>query len=67
VIRPSTDGAAVVNTQLKWISLVDDQPGRGQKVLVINKADGVARIDNYTPLSQITHWQALPTFEKESP
>jgi hypothetical protein len=65
MIRPSTDGAAAVNTELHWIPVAHSQPGRGQRVLVINKADGVARIDAYSPASQITHWQALPTFRRD--
>ena len=63
MIRPSTDGAAAVNTELKWIDVRVAQPGRGQRVLVINRADGVARIDNFKD-EGITHWQALPTFDK---
>ena len=65
MIRPSTDGAAAVNTQLKWIPLTQSQPGGGQRVLLINKADGVARIDVYRPGARASHWQALPTFDKE--
>ena len=65
MIRPSTDGAASVNTELHWIDLRDSQPGRGQRVLVINQADGVARIDQYNPTARITHWQALPTFRRD--
>lgn len=62
MIRPSTDGAATVNTELHWIPVAERQPGTGQKVLVIDRAAGVARIDNYNPRSGVTHWQALPTW-----
>ena len=66
MIRPSTDGTTAVNTELHWIDIKRAEPGRGQKVLVINQRDGVARIDNYKPGQGITHWQALPTFRRES-
>jgi hypothetical protein len=64
MIRQSTDGAAVVNTELNWISLGDSQPGGGQRVLLINRPDGVARIDLYRAGCRATHWQALPTFNE---
>lgn len=64
MIRASTDGAAAVNTALKWIPLTQSQPGGGQRVLLINKPDGVARIDIYRPGCRASHWQALPTFDK---
>lgn len=65
MIRPSTDRAAMVDTAVHWIDLNDRTPGRGQKVLLINRYNGVAVISTWSPTTEWTHWAPLPTFRKE--
>lgn len=60
-IRKSSDAAAVVNTQHKWIPVGPDTP-RGVKLQLVCRRDGVAHYGHYTEKSHWTHWFPLPTF-----
>ena len=62
MIKLTTDRAAVVHTDLKWIPIKDRQPPRGARCLVIDRKMGVARIDLWNPGSGASHWFPLPTF-----
>ena len=61
-IKLTTDKAAVVDTQFKWIPITTLAPKRGAKCLVINRKHVVARLDIWTPESDASHWAPLPTF-----
>lgn len=65
MIKQTADGVATVSTTVHWIPVGQSDPGRGQKVLVINRPDGVARIDQFSPTARVTHWAPLPTFRSE--
>lgn len=61
-IKPNTNRTAAVNRRLPWIPVGPDTP-RGVRLLVINRAAGVATFAQYEPGSEWTHWQGLPYFE----
>lgn len=61
-IRQTNDGAAVVNTEVFWIPMEERQPPVGSKVLLINRAAGVALLGVYQR-EFFTHWAALPRFK----
>lgn len=65
MIRPSTDRTTLVDTTLHWIDLNEQTPGRGQKVLLINRNAGVAVLSSWAPSTEWTHWHPVPTFRKE--
>jgi len=61
----SSDGAAAVTMNDKWI-LIDEHTPRGVKLQMISKLDGVAIYGKYMPYDKhFTHWYPLPTFDKE--
>ena len=61
-IKLTTDKQAVVHTHLKWLPISLQEPPRGAKVLLINRAHGVAVLGLYAPGNGWTHWFPLPTF-----
>ena len=61
-IKKTSDGAAVVNTELYWIPIAEVPPPSG-KLQLINQRLGVAVYGNYMPGQ---HWQGLPKF-KDTP
>lgn len=63
-IKKTSDGAAVVNTELHWIPVSEVPPPSG-KLQLIDQRFGVAVYGNYSKSQGWTHWQALPTFKKE--
>lgn len=54
--------SAAVNHGHFWISIDDQPPPAGVKVLLINRANGVACLSTYSARHQWTHWQGLPRF-----
>ena len=64
-IKLNTDRSAAVNQQLVWISIDDHPPPVGAKLLLINRANGVAVLGTYQAKHQWTHWQGLPKFSEE--
>lgn len=64
-IKLNTDKSAAVNQQLVWISIDEVPPPVGAKLLLINRANGVAVLGVYQAKHQWTHWQGLPKFEEE--
>lgn len=62
-IRTTNTGAAVVNTQTRWIP-IDETTPRGTKLQLINKE---ARVAVYGLLGThegfFTHWHPLPVFD----
>jgi len=64
VIKLTNDRAALVDTEIKWIAVAERVPPRGAKILAINERFGSARLDNWSPDSDITHWHPLPTFRR---
>lgn len=68
-IRPTSDGAAIVDTTHHWIAIEDNPPPAGAKVLLINRRYGVALLSLYRKADDWTHWYPLPKFkdkEKET-
>ena len=65
MIKLNTDKSAAVNQQLVWISIDEVPPPVGAKLLLINRANGVAVLGVYQAKHQWTHWQGLPKFEEE--
>ena len=61
-IKLTTDKQALVNTNLKWIPITMQEPPRGAKLLLINRAHGTAVLGPYVPGQGWTHWFPLPTF-----
>ena len=62
MIKTTNDKAAVVDTTVHWIDLNERKPPGGAKVLLINRALGVATMGAWGPSTQWTHWAPLPTF-----
>ena len=65
LIKLNTDKSAAVNQALTWISIDEVQPPVGAKLLLINRANGVAVLGTYHAQHQWTHWQGLPKFSEE--
>lgn len=61
----NTDKSAAVNQSLTWLSIDDHPPPVGAKLLLINRANGVAVLGIYQAKHQWTHWQGLPKFAEE--
>lgn len=57
----STHSAAVTRGHC-WISIDDQPPPAGVKLLLINRANGVACLGTYHAKHQWTHWAGLPHF-----
>ena len=62
LIKLNTDKSAAVNQQLVWLSIDEVPPPVGAKLLLINRANGVAVLGVYQAKHQWTHWQGLPKF-----
>lgn len=62
-IHLTCDRAAAVNHALPWLPIEQFPPPRGAKLLLINRALGVAVLGPYAPHQGWTHWQALPKFK----
>jgi hypothetical protein len=60
-IKKTSDGQAVVNTDLHWIPISEVPPPSG-KLLLINRKLGVAVLGNYTKGAGWSHWCGLPKF-----
>lgn len=60
--RLTSDGAALVRTDLKYLPIDPDNPPRG-KCLFISRLQGVAVIGEYRADFGWTHYHPLPTFE----
>lgn len=65
-IKLNTDKSAAVNQQLVWMSIDEVPPPVGAKLLLINRANGVAVLGVYQAKHQWTHWQGLPKFEEDN-
>lgn len=62
-IKTITTGAAVVNTQTRWIPIDGNTP-RGTKLQLINKKARVAVYGVLGPRDDFfTHWHPLPVFD----
>lgn len=61
-IKKTSDGQAVVDTTIHWISVEDAPPPSG-KLQLINERLGVATYGNYMKGQNWTHWAPLPTFK----
>ena len=64
-IKLNAEKSAAVNQQLVWLSIDEVQPPVGAKLLLINRANGVAVLGVYQAKHQWTHWQGLPKFAEE--
>lgn len=61
----NNDKSAAVSDDVYWIDANVIKPPLGVKLLVINKANGVALISPWSEHYWYTHWQALPRFLKD--
>ena len=66
MIKLNTDKSAAVNQQLVWISIDENPPPVGAKLLLINRFNGVAVLGTYHTQHQWTHWQGLPKFTEDN-
>ena len=66
MIKLNTDKSAAVNQQLVWLSIDEVPPPVGAKLLLINRANGVAVLGVYQAKHQWTHWQGLPKFQEDN-
>lgn len=60
----TSDGAAVVAPDIKWLKIDANTP-MGARMLLIEKAQGVAYIRSRMKGDGFDHWFPLPTFEKD--
>lgn len=60
--KPTHDKQATVNTDWHWLDVHTYPPPLGSKLLLINRAAGVALLGQYTADAWWTHWAPLPTF-----
>jgi len=58
------DKSAVVAPQTKWIP-IDDETPIGSKMLLIEKAQGIAYLRTHFRGDGFTHWCGLPVWPKE--
>jgi hypothetical protein len=58
----TADGAAVVTPNIKWLPITPNTP-MGARMLLIEKAQGVAYIRARMKGDNFTHWHPLPTFK----
>lgn len=63
-VKVNAARSAAVNQNTFWISVDETPPPAGVKLLLINRANGVACLGTYTARHQWTHWQGLPKFEE---
>lgn len=64
VTRTTADKAATVDPRIKWVPITaTTRPYPGAKVLLINKAAGVAQIAPFKDDGWYTHFAGLPVFE----
>lgn len=64
MIRPSSDGKAIVDDELHWIPIKENSPPVGVKVQLINIENGTAVTAIYSPRYNWTHWFPLPVFKE---
>lgn len=62
-IKPTHNGAAVVDTDIFWIPIEQQKPPIGAKVLLINRAAGVALLGIYQG-DFFDFWSPLPRFKE---
>ena len=60
----TNDGAVAVAPGAKWRKIDADTPV-GVKMLLINRANGIATVSVRRSQDAWTHWYALPTFNSE--
>ena len=61
-IKQTTDKAAIVQTDIKYIDAKEHPPARNAKMICISKAQGVAVVSTWSDEFGFTHWHPLPTF-----
>lgn len=61
-IKTTSDGAAAVDTDVRWIPITEKAPPSGVKLLLINRKYGVAHLSIYRKQDGWSHWCALPKF-----
>ena len=58
--------SAAVDLGHCWIDIDDQPPPTGVKLLLINRANGVACLSIYQAKHQWTHWAGLPRFSDQA-
>lgn len=61
--RLNSDETTAITADVKWLPITQETP-IGVKMLLINKADGVAHVSVLRTQDKWTHWCPLPTFLK---
>ncbi len=61
-VKLDSTRSAAVSEGHYWISIDDQQPPAGVKLLLINERNGVAVLSAYQAKHQWTHWAGLPRF-----
>lgn len=61
-VRLDSTLTAAVTDGHYWISIDDQPPPAGVKLLLINERNGVAVLGTYHAKHQWTHWAGLPRF-----
>lgn len=62
----TADGAAAVTPDIKWLP-IDDFTPVGARMLLIERAQGVAYVRSHQRDDGFDHWHPLPTFAKVAP
>ena len=60
----SSDGAAVVAPDVKWLR-IDERTPIGAKMQIIDKAQNIAYTRIHYKGDGFTHWFPVPTFDKD--
>lgn len=63
MIKLTSDGEAMVDTDVHWIPIQEQEPPVGVKVQLINRFNRSASTSKYSPRYGWTHWCPLPTFK----
>jgi len=60
----SSDGAAAVTPEVKWLPITNETP-ISVRMLLIEKSQGVAYVRAHFSDDGFDHWFPLPTFKKD--
>ena len=64
-VKLDSTRSAAVSEGHYWISIDDQPPPAGVKLLLINERNGVAVLSAYQAKHQWTHWAGLPRFSDQ--
>lgn len=64
MIKKSSDGAALVNTDFQMVSYITEPPPKNVLLICGNIHSGKTVISNWDDKFNFTHWAPLPIFKK---